>query len=265
MLDQAGYWVAPYKTPVSYPAEGNGFCFGLEEGSFWFRHRNAVLADMVSLFPPGGPIFDIGGGNGFVAKGLEAMGFPCVLVEPGPEGAANGVRRGLQSVVCATLEGANFRPGIIGAAGLFDVVEHLEDDTAFLRNLHSLMKPGGRVYLTVPAFQMLWSSEDDFAGHHRRYSMRTLTESLTQSGFEVEYISYFFWLLTLPVFLLRTIPTLLGLRKGKPTENHAREHSAGSGLLGRLLDAALNLERSRMRRGRQMPFGGSCLAVARRI
>ncbi|HQZ16505.1 MAG TPA: class I SAM-dependent methyltransferase [Vicinamibacteria bacterium] len=265
MLDPAGYWVAPSQAPLSYPAEGNEHCFALEDGSFWFRHRNAVLADMLRLFPPDGPMFDIGGGNGYVAKGLEAEGFPCVLVEPGPQGAANGVKRGLKNVVCATVEGANFRPGSIGAAGLFDVVEHIEDDVAFLRSLHSLMRPGGRLYLTVPAFQMLWSSEDDYAGHHRRYSTRTLTGSLSKAGFEVEYISYFFWFLTLPVFLLRTLPSFLGLRKQKPAENHAREHSAGSGLVSRVVDGLLDFERGRMRQKKRMPLGGSCIAVARRV
>lgn len=191
-----------------------------------------------------------------MAKGLEAEGFPCVLVEPGPQGAANGVKRGLKNVVCATVEGANFRPGSIGAAGLFDVVEHIEDDVAFLRSLHSLMRPGGRLYLTVPAFQMLWSSEDDYAGHHRRYSTRTLTGSLNKAGFEVEYISYFFWFLTLPVFLLRTLPSFLGLRKQKPAENHAREHSAGSGLVSRVVDGLLDFERGRMRQKKRMPLGG---------
>lgn len=266
MLDPAGYWVAPSSTPLSYPAEGNELCFGLEEGSFWFRHRNAVLADVMRLFPPEGPIFDVGGGNGFVAKGLEAEGFPCVLVEPGEQGAANGVKRGLRTVICSTLEGANFRPGTIGAAGLFDVVEHIQDPAAFLRNLHSLMRPGGRVYVTVPAFEMLWSSEDAYAGHHRRYSARTLREALGGAGFEVEYVSYFFWFLILPVFLFRTIPSLLGLRRARPSAaDYAREHSRGPGFLAPLIDAALDYERGRIRRRKRIPFGGSCLAVARRI
>jgi len=199
-----------------------------------------------------------------VAKGLEAEGFPCVLVEPGPEGALNGVRRGLKNVVCASMEDANFRPGSIGAAGLFDVVEHIEDDRAFLRGLRSLLKPGARVYITVPAFQALWSSEDVYAGHYRRYSVRTLTEALRQSGFEVEYISYFFWFLTLPVFLFRTLPSLLGFRKEKPVGSYAREHSGGLGLLSGVVGWAPALERRRMRAGKSMPFGGSCLAVARR-
>jgi SAM-dependent methyltransferase len=167
--------------------------------------------------------------------------------------------------VCATVEDAKFQPGRIGAAGLFDVVEHIENDVSFLGGLHSLMRPGGRLYLTVPAFQALWSSEDEYAGHHRRYSTRTLGASLRQAGFEVEYISYFFWFHTLPVFLLRTVPSFLGLRQNKPAENHAREHSTGSGLVSRVVDGLLDFERRRLRLGKRMPFGGSCFAVARRV
>jgi SAM-dependent methyltransferase len=237
-------------------------CLALEDGSFWFRHRNAVIADMARLYPPDGPIFDVGGGNGYVAKGLESAGFPSVLVEPGAQGALNGIRRGLKNVVCATMEDASFRPGCIGAIGLFDVVEHIEDDRAFLRSLRSLLKPRGRLYVTVPALQILWSSEDAYAGHHRRYSARTLREALTDSGFEVEYMSYFFWLLPLPVFLFRTVPSLLGFGREKPKESYAREHSGGGGLVSRVVERALAMERRRMRSGKSMPFGGSCLAVA---
>jgi SAM-dependent methyltransferase len=262
---QDGYWVAPCRTKVSYSAEGNDPCFAVEDGSFWFRHRNAVIADMVRLYPPNGVIFDVGGGNGFVAKRLEGEGFPCVLVEPGMQGAANGVKRGLKNVVCATLEDANFRQGSMAAAGLFDVVEHIEDDRAFLLKLHSLMTTQGRLYVTVPAFEILWSSEDVHAGHHRRYSVRTLGEALRESGFEVEYISYFFWFLALPVFLFRTVPGLLRPLKEKPIQSYAREHSGGTGLVSLLMERALAWEKRRMHAGKGMPFGSSCLAVARRV
>jgi hypothetical protein len=80
-----GIWYSPEESSISYPADGNDSCFSVEDRSFWFKHRNACIAGMVSAFPPGdrGPIYDIGGGNGFVSLGLANAGFDVVLVEPG--------------------------------------------------------------------------------------------------------------------------------------------------------------------------------------
>src|SRR5688572_19077691 len=86
-LDPAGYWVGPGHDGLSYPEQGNDAYFQIEDDSFWFQHRNQVIVEAVRSFPPAGPIFDVGGGNGCVAHALQKAGFPTVVVEPGP-GAA---------------------------------------------------------------------------------------------------------------------------------------------------------------------------------
>ena len=263
VFDPKGYWVAGGHEPLSYPDAGHDLCFAIEDGSFWFRHRNDAIVAVVRRFPPGGAIFDIGGGNGYVAAGLERAGFSTVLVEPGQAGAENARRRGLRHVICASVEAAGFAPGTMHAAGMFDVLEHIRDDRAFLGSLRPLLRPDGRLYLSVPAFPFLWSSEDTFAGHFRRYTRGSLAGVLEAAGFDVEYMTYLFWFLPLPVWLLRAIPSRLGWR-GTPTlQSASREHAAG-GVAERLIEWALSGELARIARGRTLPFGGSCLAVARR-
>ena len=78
-----GYWIAERNSVLSYPAEGNDLCYSLEDDSFWFRHRNELIVETLRQFPPPGTLFDVGGGNGYVATGLERAGFPTVLVEAG--------------------------------------------------------------------------------------------------------------------------------------------------------------------------------------
>jgi len=260
--DPKGYWYAKDAVPLSYPADGNDTCFSFEDDSFWFRHRNNVISTMMRQFPPGGAIFDIGGGNGYVAAGLERAGFSTVLVEPGRVGAENACRRGLRKVVNATVETAQFVPGSADAVGLFDVLEHIQDESAFLASIRRLMKPGGRIYLTVPAFQLLWSKEDDFAGHYRRYSQALLTKVLSDAGFHVEFASYFIWFLPLPIFFLRAIPSRLGWR-GKPSTNRAKQEHTHTGFTAKVIDWVLSNELSRLNSKRTIPLGGSCIAVAR--
>ena len=91
----------------------------------------------------------------------------------------------------------------------------------------------------------------------------SLTQVLTGSGFEIRFASYMFAPLPPLVFLLRTIPTRLGLRRGADPEQDAADHAPG-GLAARVMDRLLNMEWQRLAAGRRVPLGGSCLCVARR-
>ena len=95
-------------------------------------------------------------------------------------------------MICSTFEDAGFRQNTLPAVGMFDVLEHVEDDAGFLRTLHETMIPDGRLYLTVPAYQWLWLAEDTYAGHFRRYTLSSLTSILNRAGFDVEFRSYMF-------------------------------------------------------------------------
>jgi len=103
-----GVWYSSEEEALSYPADCNECCFSLEDQSFWFKHRNACITEVVTAFPPSDnvPIFDIGGGNGFVSLGFAKAGFDVVLVESGRFGAANAKKRGLANVICATAQTA---------------------------------------------------------------------------------------------------------------------------------------------------------------
>lgn len=261
---QDGIWWPPQRSPLDYPDAANAFCFQVEDQSFWFRHRNRVILDAVQRWPSDGAVFDIGGGNGFVSRGLVDGGVPAVVVEPGPVGAANAVARGLAPVICATLEDAGFLAASLPAAGLFDVLEHLPDDRAVLAQLATLIRPGGRLYLTVPAFNWLWSDDDDLAGHHRRYTRRSLRAVVRSAGFDVEFDSYLFAPLPWPLFVLRAIPTWLGRRRPADVETLRQEFKPEAGVAVRILDAALGGEARWLRSGRAMPAGSSVLLVATR-
>lgn len=183
-LAEDGIWYSPDTQPISYPSDGNDACFALEDSSFWFAHRNDCIVAAASKFPPpvGGTIVDVGGGNGFVARGLLRAGFEVVLLEPGAAGAHNARKRGVQHIVCATTETARIKNDSIPAVGLFDVIEHIENDGAFLRSLRSKVRRGGYLYATVPAFNALWAKDDEEAGHFRRYSRSSISRTNRRRG-----------------------------------------------------------------------------------
>jgi SAM-dependent methyltransferase len=266
-LGEDGIFYAAASEAISYPEEGNEACFQIEDQSFWFRHRNDCIRELVRNFPPKGkgPIFDVGGGNGFVAKGLMDAGWDVVLVEPGPSGALNAKKRGLEHVICGTTHTAGFKNGSLPAIGVFDVVEHIEDDLGFLRHLWDLLEPGGMLYLTVPAYKFLWSHEDVDAGHFRRYTLRNLQKKFTDSGFEVSFATHLFFFLPLVVFLFRTMPFRLKLVKtANISATIHKDHSMPSGPGGAALNALLAWEVGKFKNRGRMLSGGSCAVVARK-
>jgi len=264
-----GEWRSKSLSTVSYPEWGNQACFDVEDSSFWFRHRNACILEAVSQYPPAGPLFDIGGGNGFVARAMQDAGLEVVLVEPGAAGIVNARRRGIQQVVHATLEDARFIPGSLPAIGLFDVVEHMEDDHKFLETIRIHLSSHGRIYLTVPAYQGLWSEADVVAGHYRRYSRRVLRELLERVGFEVELATGFFRFLPPAILAMRVIPYRLGwktpLEAQEVDTKMVRQHQVKNGLVGRTLSWIQQREVTGIRERRENKFGASWLVVARKV
>jgi SAM-dependent methyltransferase len=215
---------------------------------------------VVHRFAPGGALLDIGGGNGYVAKGLTEAGVACALLEPGIDGALAARARGVDPVICARLEDVGMAPGSVGAAGMFDVLEHIEDEAGALQQVHALLRPGGLLFLTVPAYAFLHSADDVAAGHFRRYTLRSLRRAVSGSGFRSEYATYMFSPLPPAVLLLRTLPTLLRLRRPSDAELQDSEH-VRDGLTARVLDRLLDAEARRIGAGGTIPFGTSCLAV----
>ena len=181
--------------------------FSLEDESWWFKHRNKIIATGIARCPPSErTIVDVGGGNGFVTAFLETQGFHMILFEPGIQGTINAQIRGLDNLVCAPLNSTTVKPESIASIGLYDVLEHIDNDEEFLNELYLALKPDGMMYITVPAHMFLWSNDDEYAGHFRRYNIKNLCKVLTENGFEVLFYTHFFRLLPLPIFIFRTLP-----------------------------------------------------------
>jgi SAM-dependent methyltransferase len=181
------------------------------------------------------------------------------LVEPGAAGCRNAIKRGVQNVIHARLEDLRLNNRSAGAVLLLDVIEHLEDPQPLLAEARRILHPKGRLFVTVPAYGFLWSDEDEYAGHYRRYTRASLAKALQAAGFNGEFLTYFFKPLVAPVMLLRSLPYRLGMRKMETMDKS--EHRA-NGLSGRVLGKLLQSELSAIERGGVAAFGTSLLAVA---
>lgn len=259
-----GIYFAKTHSYVSYPEEGNEEYMQIEQDSFWFDHRNNVIAEGVKKHNQGKLFVDIGGGNGFVSKRLQDEGIDVVLLEPGEVGTLNAKKRGLKNIICSTLEDAKFHQDSLDSVGIFDVVEHIENEISFLKQINYFLNADGLIYITVPAFKFLWSKEDNDAGHFRRYTLTELTGILDQCGFKVIYATYIFSILIAPILLFRSIPSKLGLNKNSPDEvRHKKEHKNRKGILDYILKKIWQWELSRVRNSKKISFGSSCFVIAK--
>jgi 2-polyprenyl-3-methyl-5-hydroxy-6-metoxy-1,4-benzoquinol methylase len=259
--EEKGIFHSKIINSISYPKKGNDNCYQIEDESYWFQQRNAILSTVIKRHSNGKTIFDIGGGNGVVSACLQNEGYETYLVEPGTDGIANARKRGVKYLINATFDDVGFKNNCIHNAGLFDVIEHIEDDSGFLKKLYPLIKSNGKVFVTVPAFMFLWSNADISAGHYRRYTIKSIAQLMNEVGFSVVYSTYFFSYLAPLIFLFRTIPSLFF--QNKPSKRVIKnEHKPSSSVSKSFMKIMHRLEYSRIVRNKKIYFGSSCLIVA---
>jgi len=177
---------------IHFPKDAFENLYKTEENNFWFRVRNLIIGGMVqNHLPARSRLIEVGCGTGFVSRHLKKMGYCVECGDLHLEGLQYCKERNAgEAYYQFNLYDPIFSEEY-DAYCAFDVLEHLDDDGLALDNMYAGLKPGGLLFLTVPACGMLWSYADDHAGHKRRYSSRDLESKVRSAGFEVIRLSYF--------------------------------------------------------------------------
>lgn len=233
----------------------------LEDRSFWFRGRSDLIEWVLCRYLPGITSFmEVGCGTGYVL-GRLCRKFPDIEFsgsEPFAEGLQFARTRVPESLRLYQTDLANMPfEQAFDAVGAFDVIEHIRDDRAAVRTMRRALKPGGRLVLTVPQHEWLWSRADVDARHVRRYTRRILESLLRTEGFVIERITSFVALL-LPVLMLSRL-----CHRGSKRTCVEAELSLPRAL-NEFAYTILRGERALIRAGFNFPMGGSLLAVARK-
>jgi len=159
----------------------------LESTHWWFRGRRYLLRSLVRrLGLHNALMLDAGCGTGFAGRELSPAG--RVVSLDSTEAALGTDFRGTACI--ANIEDTPFPAETFDLIVAMDLLEHLADDQPALREMYRICKPGGFLFVTVPAFPTLFSSHDKALGHFRRYSTSSLKESVGGAGFAIERLSY---------------------------------------------------------------------------
>jgi SAM-dependent methyltransferase len=164
-------------------------------------------------------VLDVGAGSGVFARQLidARVCRRATCVDPGYEGDRVETYHG------AELSFVRAAPcGKQDLVLMMDVLEHVDDDVALLRQYARGLAPGGRVLISVPAFQFLWSGHDVFLGHRRRYTRAALERTVTDAGLVVERSRYFFGLLFPAIAAMRIVQGWRARRGGAEARSDLR-------------------------------------------
>jgi SAM-dependent methyltransferase len=236
--------------------------WSLEDHHWWFRGRRRIFVDVLrrQLGPtvPGAVprlLAELGCGTGGNLPALAQLG-RVIGVEPDAQSAEWARRKtGVEVVVDKLPECPSLPEATFDAIGMFDVLEHISDDQSALRRVRVLLRPGGFVLLSVPAFHWLWTRHDESLHHLRRYTRRTLTAAIQESGLLLRYALYFnFWLFP-PVAALRLYHRAMG-------RGPLHDFSLPRAPINAALEWVFASESHRLARGKGFPVGVSLLALA---
>lgn len=241
-----------------------------EDKHWWFATRTKSLLTILDAFlPPGRPerrVLDVGCGAGNMFHHLARYG-QVQGVDNNPRPLAIARQRGYQ-VQWGSAEQMPYADAQFELVAALDVLEHVEDDVAVLHECYRVCRPGGFFVTTVPAFQWLWSYNDEINGHKRRYTKSELAERLVRVGFSPRRMTYSYCL------IFPMAAGLILLRRGaarRPNlaapatdeEAYQVEMEPAPPLLNAILSAVGSLEAWALR-AINLPIGTSIIALAQK-
>ena len=150
------------------------------------RYNAFLISELERWAAGAGPLLDFGAGNGRFAGALHERGLDVHAVEPD-----RALREKIAGKGVATHEGLDALDAqSFGGIYTLNVLEHLEDDRAVLEAFYRVLRAGGKLFIYVPAFELIFGANDERVGHLRRYRLRPLVKQLEAVGFAVERADY---------------------------------------------------------------------------
>lgn len=233
--------------------------FNVQKKHWWFVTRKNIVLDTIDRYLEKNDdinILDIGCGTGVMLNALEDLGkvhgmdMSDDAISFAREIFSGSVEKG------SLPADVPYEKGFFDLITALDVIEHVDRDLDSLVTIRSLLAPGGKVVITVPAYRFLWSAFDDLNEHKRRYTRTELERKLKEAGFEIEKLTYYNTLLFPLVFAVRMLGKLLKRDGASDVEMPSRPVNS-------ILETVFGVEKYLLR-FLSFPFGVSVLAVARK-
>lgn len=181
-----------------------------EKEHWWYRGRRFLLKLLLASLNPDKKtkILDIGCGGGFNLNILQKFGrIQGIDIEP--KSVSYSKKRGFEIKLVKNNYKLPFEKNSFDFITCLDVLEHIEDDERYLREILRILRPNGRVIIFVPAYEFLWGELDTRSRHYRRYTKKDLIMLFKNAGLKPALSMYFNFLFFLPILLVRFLQKFL--------------------------------------------------------
>jgi len=232
------------------PARRRGSSSIEQPDYWWYRARTELLrAALGDFLDAPTRVLDVGSADGPSVSWMQGAD-ARISVDLDPRGLVPGTG------VCASALALPFADGVFDVVSAFDVIEHCEPEARAVAELARVLRPGGRLLASVPAYRWAWTDHDVRAGHHRRYTRPRLVAALEGAGLEVRRSTYGF-AAVFPMFAAERAARLLRRRASVPQEGLPSVPPVLDRVLTRLSAAE-----ARLLRRYDLPFGSSVFVAA---
>lgn len=221
---------------------------------FWYIQIRRDLLDksIKNLNSKKLTIADIGCGVGRHYNTLSKYG-EVLCIDNNKNAVSACKKRGIKDVILADALNTKIKSESVDVACALDIIEHIENDLDFLNELYRILKPGGKLILTFPAFDFLWSVDDDMAHHKRRYTKKSFKILVNKTEFKINKLSYRYFFIA--------VPTIAMFFLQKIKKKKVNSLSMSPNFLNKFLIKIGNLENSLITKGITLPFGVSMFAI----
>ncbi len=243
--------------------------FELERSHWWFKARLKIIEKRVikivrGLNKPGIKILNVGVATGLTTNMLEKYG-DVISVEYDKDCCKFLEETVGIKAINASLTDLPFNNNNFDLICAFDVIEHIEDDLKALDEIRRVLSDDGFFFITIPAFNFLWSKHDEINHHYRRYNLKELTKKIQKSNMAVNFQSYFnFWLFT-PILITRLLFNIFPRRNKEDTSGSDFELSGNSKIINKILYLVFLSENILIKNNIKLPFGLSLLVTGRKM
>ncbi|MFB3918333.1 MAG: methyltransferase domain-containing protein [Terriglobales bacterium] len=235
--------------------------YDFENSYWWYVARRQLVYALLKKLKGNSKhriIMDVGCGTGGNEPMLADFG-KVTLADRSVDALSWCRKRGLQRLLASNLESLPLSSGSVDMITALDVLEHTDDDLSALKEMYRVLKPGGIILVTVPAYGFLWSEHDEALHHRRRYTSYELRNKLASVNLDLQRLTYFITLLFFPIFAMRFWQNLF-----KSNLRPKTGHILLPAWLNWLLIKVLAVERVICCNLINFPFGVSVVAIARK-
>jgi SAM-dependent methyltransferase len=232
----------------------------LYQNHWWWRSREYLLVNVINELAGSDSlnILDFGCGDGLFFETLQKFGIVYGVESTSELVDKNGPD--YNKIFVGEIFQAPFDSCSFDLILACDVLEHIEDDFSTLEKLFSLLKANGVLLLTVPSFNMLWTSHDDNNFHKRRYVKKDLESLAMKAGFSVKSSRYFFFSLCFLKLLQRASEFMVGLLNTRSSRPSLRADTIPPGIINRFLTQWFRLE-NHITHALNLPIGSSLILI----